>query len=363
MSIEIDIVTPSGFLGTYILSAGDRQKVVFRLASMLDFGVVANGCTATCTSPMSTIEEAAVDEDGLSVSFFVEVTSEYEVFTGALNITLTDGQTLNFTTIFKVEAPVIETSTPNPRPLLIGPTGATGPTGLPGSATLTGATGNTGPTGFTGPEGSATATGATGNTGNTGPTGPTGPTGADSTVTGPTGNTGNTGPTGFTGPTGAASTVTGPTGPLGTGPTGPTGPTGQTGSTGITGPTGAVQTTVAAILDGGGAVIETGVKAYLFFDFACTINGWSLVADQTGSIVLDLWECTYAEFDAGATHPVNGDSITASAQPTITTSTKGQDTTLTGWTTSIAANSVLAINVDSVTDIERVTLALKITRQ
>ncbi len=115
--------------------------------------------------------------------------------------------------------------------------------------------------------------------------------------------------------------------------------------------------TVTFIIDGGGATITTGVKGYLTIPFACTINEWTLLADQSGSVVVDIWKDTYANYP-----PLVADSITASAKPTITTATKGQSSTLTGWTTTIAAGDVLAFNVDSITTCQRVTLSLKVTR-
>lgn len=218
----------------------------------------------------------------------------------------------------------------------IGPTGATGPTGF-------GGTGGTGPTGPNG--------GPSGPTGNTGPTGTTGPTGR----TGPTGNVGLTGPTGFTGPSG------GPTGNTGnTGPTGATGSTGA-GATGATGPS-MVVAGLQFIIDGGGAVLTTGVKGYMQVDFAGTITQATLLADQSGSVVVNIWKCTYSQFDAGGTHPVVGDKITASAPPTISGATKSQDATLSGWTTSFAAGDIFAFSVDSVTTIQRVTVDLKVNR-
>jgi len=116
------------------------------------------------------------------------------------------------------------------------------------------------------------------------------------------------------------------------------------------------------VIDGGGSTITTGLKGYLEVPFACTINQATLLADASGSIVVNVWKCTYAQFDAGGTHPVAADKITASAPPTISTATKAQDATLTGWTTSISAGDILAFNVDSVTTIKRVTLDLKVTK-
>lgn len=125
---------------------------------------------------------------------------------------------------------------------------------------------------------------------------------------------------------------------------------------------GATTDAIQYVIDGGGTVLSTGLKGFIVVPYACTITKATLLADQLGSIVVDVYKCTFAQFDSGITHPVSGESITASAKPTISTAYSDQDTTLTGWTTSVAANSVLAFNVDSVTDIERITIALEITR-
>lgn len=121
-------------------------------------------------------------------------------------------------------------------------------------------------------------------------------------------------------------------------------------------------TAIEFVIDGGGATITTGLKGYVEVPFNCTIVRATLLADQSGSIVVDVFKSTYAQFDAGATHPVSGDKITASAPPTISSATKSQDATLTGWTTAVASGSILAINVNSITTCERVTLSLKVIR-
>ena len=115
--------------------------------------------------------------------------------------------------------------------------------------------------------------------------------------------------------------------------------------------------TISFIIDGGGAAITTGVKGYLEIPFACTIDRATALADQSGSIVVDIWKDTYANYP-----PVDADSITASAPVTITTATKSQDATLTGWTTAVAAGDVLGFNVDSITTCQRVTISLRAVR-
>jgi hypothetical protein len=115
---------------------------------------------------------------------------------------------------------------------------------------------------------------------------------------------------------------------------------------------------VGITIDGGGSTITTGVKGYVECPYAGTIVSATLVIDQSGAIVIDVWKDTYANFP-----PTDADSITAAAPPTIAASgVKSQDTTLTGWTTSVTAGDMFGFNVDSVTAATRATLTLKINR-
>jgi len=107
------------------------------------------------------------------------------------------------------------------------------------------------------------------------------------------------------------------------------------------------------VIDGGGAVITTGVKGFIKLPANGWIIGHELTADQSGSIVIDLWRDTYANYP-----PVDADSITASAPPTLSSATKAQDSTLTGWNRSFTAGDYLGFNVDSASTVQRVTLAL-----
>lgn len=120
--------------------------------------------------------------------------------------------------------------------------------------------------------------------------------------------------------------------------------------------TGAIDA-VEFVIEGGGSTITTGIKGDLEVPFGCTIVRATLLADQTGSIVVDIWKDAYANFP-----PTGTDSITASAKPTLSSAAKSQDSTLTGWTTLINAGDILRFNVDSVTTITRVTLSLKVSR-
>lgn len=110
---------------------------------------------------------------------------------------------------------------------------------------------------------------------------------------------------------------------------------------------------IGITIDGGGSAITTGIKGDVSVPVAGTITAVRMLADQSGSIVVDIWKDTYANYP-----PTVADTITASAKPTISTTTKSEDTTLTGWTTSVAAGDTMRFNVDSATTITRVTLQL-----
>ena len=114
---------------------------------------------------------------------------------------------------------------------------------------------------------------------------------------------------------------------------------------------------ITFIIDGGGSVITTGQKGHLEIPFACTITGWTLLADQSGSIVIDVWRDTYANFP-----PTVADTIAGTEKLTLATAQKNQDLALTTWTTAVAAGDILAFNVDSAATVTRVTLSIRATK-
>jgi hypothetical protein len=109
------------------------------------------------------------------------------------------------------------------------------------------------------------------------------------------------------------------------------------------------------LIDGAGAAITTGIKGDVVIETAGTIESWTILADQSGSLQVDLWKDSYANYP-----PVVGDAITGSAKPILSSATKAQSSTLTGWTTSVAAGDIIRVNVDSATTIQRATIELKI---
>lgn len=108
------------------------------------------------------------------------------------------------------------------------------------------------------------------------------------------------------------------------------------------------------IIDGGGSAITAGEKyPGVRIPWNCTILEWYLVADQSGSIQIDLEVDTYANFP-----PTSGDSIVASAHPALSSAQKDTDSTLSGWTTALDEGDFMRVYVDSATTVEWVNLIL-----
>jgi hypothetical protein len=105
------------------------------------------------------------------------------------------------------------------------------------------------------------------------------------------------------------------------------------------------------------AVLGTGVKGYIPVPFPCTITGMTLLADVAGSIQMDIWAAPFANYP-----PTVANSIVGSDYPTLSSQQSAQDTTLAGWTPALAAGTVLAFNIKSVTGIHFVTLTLTVAR-
>lgn len=114
---------------------------------------------------------------------------------------------------------------------------------------------------------------------------------------------------------------------------------------------------ITCVFDGGGSALVAGSKVYLEIPFAMTITGWTLLADVSGSCVLDVWKDTYANYPATV-----ADTITGTEKPTLASVIKNQDLTLTTWTTTVSAGDTLVFNVDSATTVTKATLVIRGTR-
>lgn len=113
-------------------------------------------------------------------------------------------------------------------------------------------------------------------------------------------------------------------------------------------------------LDGGGGGITTGQKGYVVVPYACTIVGWSLQADQPGSISIEI------DKKAAAIPAVTSDSIVAAAPATLNNAqlriATCSGTDCTGWSRTVAANDVFGFNVNSASSLTRATFVINCQR-
>jgi hypothetical protein len=114
-----------------------------------------------------------------------------------------------------------------------------------------------------------------------------------------------------------------------------------------------VTSAMAFVIDGGGATITTGIKGDLPpMPFAGTITGAALVADQSGSISVEVWKDSMTDF------PPTGADI----MDTFTLSGATRTPTSGSYNTeshAFSVGDVLRFNVASVTSIQRVTVGLR----
>jgi len=114
---------------------------------------------------------------------------------------------------------------------------------------------------------------------------------------------------------------------------------------------------ITYIANGGGSALTatSAFDAYVQCEYGCTITANTVLADQSGSVQIAITKSTYSGF------PGSLASIVASAPPTLSTAQKSTDSTLTGWTTSVAAGDVLHFSLTSVATITFCQLALTVT--
>jgi hypothetical protein len=103
--------------------------------------------------------------------------------------------------------------------------------------------------------------------------------------------------------------------------------------------------TTLGSLEATAPVLVTGLAGYARATEACTITGWSIEANGTSpTATFDIWKVA-----SGATLPTNANTITKGAEPALAADNAIKSVTLTGWTTTVAANDIIGFNLDAVT--------------
>lgn len=114
---------------------------------------------------------------------------------------------------------------------------------------------------------------------------------------------------------------------------------------------------VSFVFDGGGSALSGSLTRCQQVNYAGTINQVSLIGDQSGSVTVDVKTVAFGSY----TGPGSASSITAAAIPGLSSAASFQDSTLTGWTTSFAANTVVCFALTSPSTVTWVAGNIRIT--
>jgi hypothetical protein len=91
-----------------------------------------------------------------------------------------------------------------------------------------------------------------------------------------------------------------------------------------------------------GVALSSGSVVYFTVPYACTIKAWNMAVDA-GTATIDIWKIA-----TGTAIPTVTNTITASALPAIASGTALHSTTLTAWTTAVAANDIFGFQLKTV---------------
>jgi hypothetical protein len=119
----------------------------------------------------------------------------------------------------------------------------------------------------------------------------------------------------------------------------------------VAGPYGPIKVT----FDGQGADLTVGAEVLLIVPYTATIDAAYMAATTSGSVVVDVWAITLA-----SSPPTVANTITAAAPLTISSNTYSQDLTLTGWSPSLTAVTVMIFSVVSCSGINKLQITMPV---
>jgi hypothetical protein len=119
---------------------------------------------------------------------------------------------------------------------------------------------------------------------------------------------------------------------------------------------GSTEFQIGASFDGQGSGVLLNSITYFRCTKPGTIKLWSIVASGVSpTCTIDVWKIA-----SGTALPTVANTITAAAKPQLTTGNAASSTTLTGWTTSVAAGDIFAVKIDAVNAATFINFVMKI---
>jgi hypothetical protein len=115
---------------------------------------------------------------------------------------------------------------------------------------------------------------------------------------------------------------------------------------------------IVVAFDGLGSVPTAGTLIRITCPYGGTIRKVTCsAADGTaGSFTVDIWKTAFST----SGWPTVANTIVASAKPTLAAAIASTDATLTGWTTTVAANDMLVFSLDTISTTTLAQIVLEI---
>lgn len=113
------------------------------------------------------------------------------------------------------------------------------------------------------------------------------------------------------------------------------------------------------VADGGGVALSGGAAWDVSVPYACEIISVVVLAQEAGSMVIDLRACTVAQYP-----PTGANSITGGAPITIATSNtwSGSGAAIAAWAKTLAIDTVLRIYLVSASTTTKFTISVRVRR-
>jgi hypothetical protein len=115
--------------------------------------------------------------------------------------------------------------------------------------------------------------------------------------------------------------------------------------------TGANIDSIQLLIGNGVDVLSDADEATVFVvPWDCEVMGWTMLADQAGTVTIDVQRTSYTDF------PANFASIAGTEKPSLTAVQKNRDTSITTWSTPLAKGDIIKALVQGTPTPDAVTL-------
>ena len=114
---------------------------------------------------------------------------------------------------------------------------------------------------------------------------------------------------------------------------------------------------IGMTFDGNGSAIVAGSTRTVTVPFGCTISSWTVLADQSGSISVEIKKASFANYPTLTSMSTGGNS------PSLTSAQKNAATPSSWSSTSVSAGDSVSFVINSASTVQVVNIVLWVTKQ